>query len=65
LEKELQHREDMPAVPKINFTILKHQVIENEKKLLGPRNPTVDETKINVMAKEFTPQCPHALFAIE
>jgi hypothetical protein len=31
LIKELQHREDIPAVPKINFTILKRQLIENEK----------------------------------
>jgi hypothetical protein len=65
LQKELQHREDMPAVPKTNFTILKRQLIENEKRLLRERNPNADETKIKVMAKVFTPQCPDALFTIE
>jgi hypothetical protein len=65
LQKELQHREDMPAVPKTNFTILKRQLIENEKRLLRERNPTADETEIEVMAKVFSPQCPDALFTIE
>jgi hypothetical protein len=65
LKKELQQREDMPAVPKINFTILKRQLIENEKRLLRERNPTADETEIEVMAKVFSPQCPDALFTIE
>jgi hypothetical protein len=65
LHTELQQREDMPAVPKINFTILKRQLIENEKKLLRERNPTANETKIDLMAKVFTPQCPDALFTIE
>jgi hypothetical protein len=38
LKKELQHREDMPAVPKINFTILKRQLIENEKDALTEKS---------------------------
>jgi hypothetical protein len=40
-------------VPKTNFTILKRQLIENEKRLLRERNPTADETEIKVMAKCF------------
>jgi hypothetical protein len=48
LQKELQHIEDMPAVPKINFAILKQQLIKNEKKLLQERNPTADETEIKL-----------------
>jgi hypothetical protein len=65
LKKELQHREDMPAVPKINFTIWKRQLMENDKKLLRQRNPSANETEISVMAKVFAPQCPDALFTIE
>jgi hypothetical protein len=63
--ESLQDTSGLPAVPKINFTILKRQLMENEKKLLRQRNPIANETEISVMAKVFAPQCPDALFTIE
>jgi hypothetical protein len=63
--ESLQDTSGLPAVPKINFTILKQQLMENEKKLLRQRNPTANGTEISVMAKVFAPQCPDALFTIE